>query len=154
MFGAGFHYFSEINRYRSEINRYRSEINRYRSEINRRLKTFLRDQSGAVESALVLIPLMVLVLSVLQISMGTLSRIIANARTESVVTQSGLYGATGGTPLSTMSSLGLTSASAFTLSGGGTVYVGTQRTLLPSLTPLLPGGDEFTTVGVTLGEVP
>jgi len=116
------------------------------------IRALIADQTGTVESALVLIPLMVLALSILQISVGVLTRNIANNKTQSVVTQSGLYEEGGSTAQSNMSSYGLTSSSAFTLSGGGTVYVGSQRNTLPSLTPLLPGGDAFTSVGVTFGE--
>jgi hypothetical protein len=118
----------------------------------RKIRALMADQAGTVESALVLIPLMVLVLSILQITMGVLTRNIANNQTQSAVTQSGLYGEGGNTPQSTMLNHGLTSSSAFTLSGGGKVYVGTDRNILPSLTPLLPGGDVFTSVGVTVGE--
>jgi hypothetical protein len=119
---------------------------------SRKIRARIADQTGTVESALVLIPLMVLVLSILQISIGVLSRNIANNKTQSAVMQSGLYAEGGSTAQSNMSSYGLTSSSAFTLSGGGTVYVGAQRNSLPSLTPLLPGGDAFTSVGVTVGE--
>jgi len=119
---------------------------------SRKIRARIADQTGTVESALVLIPLMVLVLSILQISVGVLTRNIANNKTQSAVTQSGLYVEGGSTAQSNLSSYGLTSSSAFTLSGGGTVYVGAQRNSLPSLTPLLPGGDAFTSVGVTVGE--
>jgi len=119
---------------------------------SRKIRARIADQTGTVESALVLIPLMVLVLSILQISVGVLTRNIANNKTQSAVMQSGLYAEGGSTAQSNMASYGLTSSSAFTLSGGGTVYVGAQRNSLPSLTPLLPGGDAFTSVGVTVGE--
>jgi hypothetical protein len=122
------------------------------SEWFQKIRSLNADQTGTVESALVLIPLMVLVLSILQISVGVLTRNVANNKTQSAVTQSGLYAESSSTAQSNVSSYGLTSSSSFTLSGGGTVYVGAQQNSLPSLTPLLPGGDAFTSVGVTVGE--
>ena len=113
---------------------------------------FLRSESGNVESALVLVPLLVLVLSVLQIGMGVLSRNAASNRTQSAVVQSSLFNPDGQSALSMMPTFGITSGTGLTLSGGGTLYIGAQKNLLPSLTPLLPSGDSFTSVVVSLGE--
>ena len=118
----------------------------------KQFKRYLSDERGNVESALVLVPLLVLVLSTLQIGMGVLSRNVASNKTQSEVVQSGLISPDGRSPMAAMSSLGLTSAAGLTLSGGGTLYVGAKRVQLPSLTPLLPQGDSFTSVGVALGE--
>lgn len=111
-----------------------------------------KDEDGNVESALVLVPLLILVLSVLQIGMGVLSRNAASNRTQSAVVQSGLFNPDGRSALSMMPTFGINSGTGLTLSGGGTLYIGVQKNLLPSLTPLLPSGDSFTSVGVSLGE--
>jgi hypothetical protein len=138
---------------------------------------FLRDESGNVESALVLIPLLILVLSTLQISMGTLSRIVASNVTQSGVTQrslSSLVGATSyfssatstgtsdsnglsrssGSSPSSITSLNRVANSEIPLSGGGVLYLDKETHRLPSLTPLLPDGDIFTSIGVSVGESP
>lgn len=113
---------------------------------------FFGDESGNVESALVLVPLLILVLSVLQIGIGVLSRNVASNRTQSAVVQSGLFNPDGRSAISLMPTFGINAGTGLTLSGGGTLYIGAQKNTLPSLTPLLPAGDSFTSVGVSLGE--
>jgi len=126
------------------------------------LSRYLRDQSGNVESGLVLIPLLILVLSTLQISMGVLNRNLASHFTQSSVVKSSLSsvdgqaisdpsGSTFSPPL-TMSGYGVTSDAPRFLSGGGEIYIGRRALRLPSLTPLLPNGDGFTSTGLSLGE--
>lgn len=118
-----------------------------------RAKTCLiHDESGAVESALVLLPLLILVLSVLQIACGVLNRDLAASATQSVVTRSGLYSSVGGTPFARMANDGITAAAGLTLSGGGILYVGERRYHLPGITPLLAQGENFASIGVSLGE--
>lgn len=124
------------------------------------------DDSGTVESALVLIPLLILALSTLQLASGVLGRQIAGNQVQSAVTQSGLYSPSAlgaqagvsaqgaGSPFDQMRSRGIGAATGLQLSGGGQLLIGEKRTQLPVITPLLPGGDSFASVGVTIGEGP
>jgi hypothetical protein len=113
---------------------------------------FLFDESGTVESALVLVPLLVLVLSTLQIAGGVLGRQVANNRIQSKVVQSGLYTNGSSDPFDLMRASGIDAATGLSLTGGGQLLIGQERTHLPAITPLLPQGDNFASVGVTLGE--
>ena len=123
-------------------------------EISTRASSFLKDEGGTVESALVLVPLMILILSILQIALGVLSRNIASNSTQSVITQSGLYSSSGTSPLIAMSSQGIISSILIPLTGGGALYMGEQHHQIPSLTPLLPHGDSFNSFGASIGEGP
>jgi hypothetical protein len=112
----------------------------------------MADERGSVESALVLLPLMILVLSILQIAMGVLHRDLGDASAQSSVIKSTLYSPLGRSPLTLMSSQGLTQLSAVPLSGGGNIYIGKRVERSPSLTPLLPEGDNFFSTGIAIGE--
>ena len=115
---------------------------------------FFFDEQGNVESALVLLPLMILVLSILQIGMGVLNREVGSTSVQSVVNKSSLFSPSGRDPLILMGSQGLTEVSAIPLTGGGELYLGKRVDTSPSLTPLLPGGDSFTSSGIAIGENP
>lgn len=110
------------------------------------------DERGTVESALVLLPLMILVLSVLQIALGVLSRGVAGNSTQSAVIKSSLFSPNGASPLVLMRAEGVTRSSEIPLAGGGTLFLGETDNKAPSLTPLLPRGDYFTSVGISVGE--
>jgi len=112
----------------------------------------MADERGSVESALVLLPLMILVLSILQIAMGVLHRDLGDGSAQSSVVKSTLYSPLGISPLTLMSGQGLTQLSAVPLSGGGNMYIGKRAERSPSLTPLLPGGDTFLSTGIAIGE--
>jgi hypothetical protein len=112
----------------------------------------LGNEEGSVESALVLIPLMVLVLSALQIALGVLNRDVAGSNAQSSINKSALYSPTGPSPLTTLQSDGFSQASALALAGGGNLYLAERELNSPSLTPLLPGGDKFTITGLAIGE--
>jgi hypothetical protein len=112
----------------------------------------LWDEEGSLESALVLIPLMILVLSALQIALGILNRDVVGGGVQSSINQSALYSPTGLSPLATLQSEGLAQVSALPLAGGGYLYVGERELNSPSLTPLLPGGDKFSFTGIAIGE--
>lgn len=117
-----------------------------------RVSALVKDEGGTVESALVLVPLMILILSILQIALGILSRDIASNKTQSVITQSGLYSPTGTSPLIAMNSQGIIGSTVIPLTGGGALYLGEQRHQIPSLTPFLPNGDSFNSFGASIGE--
>lgn len=111
---------------------------------------FLRDESGNLESALTLIPLMILVLTVLQLCIGVYSRDTAGETTQGAVA----YAAMGtGIPTDSNASNAWNSAPiALPLPGGGSLLVGERVVKNPSITPLLPGGDIFTTTGIAVQE--
>ena len=109
-------------------------------------------ESGSIESALVLIPLMILVLSVLQLALGVLNRDIAVNHVQSAVNQSSKFSADNSSPIANMNAFGLSSPSALPLTGGGRLYMGERRSHAPSLTPLLPQGDNFVVSGMAIGE--
>ena len=112
----------------------------------------MADERGNVESALVLLPLMILVLSILQIAMGVLNRDLSGSSTQSSVIKSTLYSPMGISPLTLMRDEGLGEISGIPLSGGGAIYVGKRVERSPSLTPLLPRGDTFVSAGIAIGE--
>ena len=114
----------------------------------------LASDKGSVESAMTLIPLMVLILSILQIAMGVLARDVIASKTESSVTKSSLYQPFGLNPFEQMKSSGIEKAAGLNLTGGGVLYIGEARTRLPSLTPLLPQGETISSLGVSVGEAP
>ena len=117
------------------------------SPISRKLHQLLRelrDERGNVESALTLIPLMLLFLSVLQICISVYSR-----DTYSQITQ----GAVAFTAMGDGSSQSWSSNPiALPLPGGGSVLVGEREIKVPAISPLLPAGDSFGTTGVAVQE--
>lgn len=116
------------------------------------VRGILSDESGTVESALVLVPLLILVLSTLQVSAGVLGRQVAGSRVQSKVVQSGLYTDGSRSPFDLMRASGIEAATGLALSGGGELLIGEERSHIPAITPLLPQGDNFASVGVALGE--
>ena len=110
------------------------------------------DERGSIESALVLLPLMILVLSILQIAMGVLHRDVVGNSAQSSVIKSTLYSPVGLSPLTLMSNEGLGQISSIPLSGGGNIYIGKRAQSSPSLTPMLPEGDNFLSTGIAVGE--
>lgn len=113
-------------------------------------RTQFVSESGNVESALTLIPLMLLFLSVTQLCISVYSR-----TTESQVTQGTVaYTALGSSQLS----YGLGSSNwsstpiALPLPGGGSILVGEREIHNPAITPLLPGGDSFLSTGIAVQE--
>ena len=103
-----------------------------------------RDERGNVESALTLIPLMLLFLSVLQICISVYSR-----DTYSQITQGAVaFSAMGDGASQSWSSNPI----ALPLPGGGSVLVGQREQSVPTVTPLLPSGDSFNTTGIAVQE--
>lgn len=109
-----------------------------------------KDESGNLESALTLIPLMILVLTVLQFCIGVYSRDTVGETTQGAVAYAAM-----GTADPTTSSIGNAWSSgpiALPLPGGGSLLVGQRVNNNPSITPLLPGGDIFNTTGIAVQE--
>ena len=105
---------------------------------------------GNVESALTLIPLMILFLTVTQVCISVYSRTVQNQLVQGAVA----YAAMGSTQVSG----GLASSNwnsppiALPLPGGGSILVGERMNHNPALTPFLPGGDSFTSTGIAIQE--
>ena len=108
----------------------------------------IHDECGNVESALTLIPLMILFLTVTQLCISVYAR-----TTESQLVQGSVaYSAMG----SAQSNLGIDSSNsssiALPLPGGGSILVGEREIHNPAITPLLPGGDSFLSTGIAVQE--
>jgi hypothetical protein len=112
-----------------------------------------RNESGNVESALVLIPLMILFLSVLQIAASVMGRTIGGDFAQSQISRTGLY--TDGqflAPLNPPTSLMGSKSSRVQLPGGGAVLTLSQTHKIPLLTPLLASNDKFNATGIVIDE--
>jgi hypothetical protein len=127
----------------------------FRRQLTRRQLTrrqLIRCDRGNIESALTLIPLLLLFLAVSQMGISVYSRNTNNQRTQGAVA----YAAMG----STQTPLGLggnespwfTPPVALPLPGGGSVLVEVRRIQNPTLTPFLPGGESFLSTGVAVQE--
>jgi hypothetical protein len=105
---------------------------------------------GSVESALTLIPLMILFLTVAQIGVSAYSRTALDQSTQGAVA----YGAMGAVRNSSESQNFPWSSAPFALPlpGGGSVLVGQRKIQLPGITPLLVGGDLFSSTGIAIQE--
>ena len=115
-----------------------------------RILGFLKDESGNLESALTLIPLMILVLTVLQFGIGVYSRDTASETTQGAMAYAAM-GAANPTDSNTGNEWN-SGPIALPLPGGGSLLVGEKVTNNPSITPLLPGGDIFNTTGIAVQE--
>jgi hypothetical protein len=119
-------------------------------EVLKRWVGYLTSESGNVESALVLIPLMILFLSVAQIGLSVYSRDI-----KSEVYQGSIAYSAMGIPQSSITPSASNSSQpliALPLPGGGSILVGEQETSSPAITPLLPSGDSFGLSGIAVQE--
>ncbi len=117
---------------------------------SKRWLNLFSSESGNVESALVLIPLMILFLSVAQIGISVYAR-----ATISEVHQGNVAYSAMGIPRL----MGKSAASelakqpiALPLPGGGSILVEEWKANIPSITPLLPGGDSFGSTGISVQE--
>ncbi len=120
------------------------------SEAKRKWLRDLQAEDGNVESALVLIPLMILFLTVAQIGLAAYSRTTAGELSQGAVAYSAM-----GIPQSLSTQSGSKSTQtliALPLPGGGSILVGQEETRLPSITPLLPAGDNFDSTGIAVQE--
>ncbi len=113
-----------------------------------------KKESGNVESALTLIPLMILFLGVLQISISVYARLSGDQQNQGAIAYAAMGSASNsGTPYGP----GITSPwvdplIAVPLPGGGSLLVGTRKATLPAISPLLPNGDGFFTSGIAVQE--
>jgi hypothetical protein len=120
----------------------------------RSVKDFLTNESGNVETGLVLIPVMILFLSVLQLPASTLARVAFSSKLQSdtyvqgfVDTGSGAYSFN----LSRGNSVeGPTQL--LPMPGGGELVIKNRRVITPPISPLLIGGDQFNSIGISVNE--
>ena len=131
-----------------------------------RLIPTLKSERGNVESALTIIPLMLLFLSVMQLGLGVYGRVTSDQMTQGSVARQAMGMATsdaltqGSSSSSTdpfmegfaseMQNVG--SVTAIPLPGGGSLDLGTAMNGLPSISPLLPEGDRMTSSGLAVQE--
>ena len=134
---------------------------------------FTQDDRGTIEPALVLIPLVILVLSTLQIAGGVYARVSTSNLSQAALYEQALFDSGGSANLDNGASAnldnggGATSSSSsavapdgelgvnrIPLPGGGLMLLGTENKSLPSISPLLPGGDAFTTHSLVISEEP
>ena len=105
-----------------------------------------------------LIPLLLLVLSTLQIAEGVYARATTSFHSQATLYDRALFdsdsGAAGATADNEVISATDKSVSEFGLPGGGVFLVGEEKHQLPSVTPLLPGGDSFRTHSIVISENP
>ena len=117
----------------------------------------IRSDRGNIESALTLIPLLLLFLAVSQVGISVYSRNTNNQRTQGDVAYAAMGSAAMGSAESPPNLRGNGSAwstppVALPLPGGGSVLVGVRRIQNPTLTPFLPGGESFLSTGVAVQE--
>ena len=109
----------------------------------------LKSQAGTVESALVLIPTVLLFLSVLQIASSVLSRGIAVNELQGEVSRQALLGSNSW--ISTNQYSGV-EPERISLPGGGEIIVGSKKVAAVKLTPLLVFQDQFLVKGIAIDE--
>ena len=111
--------------------------------------TLFKSQSGTVESALVLIPTILLFLSVLQIAASVLGRGVAVNELQGEVSREALFGSNSLNSTNQQSGQEIIRQA---LPGGGAIVVGSQKVLMPKLTPLLMFRDKFLVKGIAIDE--
>ncbi len=109
----------------------------------------IRSEVGTVESALVLIPTVLLFLSVLQIAAAVLGRGIAINDLQGEISREGLIGSSA---LASSSDSLNPSINRFSLPGGGTIIVGSKVFSIMKLTPLILLQDNFLVRGIAIDE--
>ena len=116
------------------------------------------DEAGTIEPTLVLIPLLILVLSTLQIAGGVYARATATYHSQATLYDRALFDGgdsdLNGNASNPFAKSFESSSREIGLSGGGSLLVGEEKYQLPSVTPLLPGGDSFTTYPIAISENP
>ena len=112
-------------------------------------REFLNDEIGTVESALVMIPTVLLFLSVLQIATSVLGRGIAVNTLQGDISREALLGST---LLSQSSDLVGTLISRSPLPGGGSIIIGKRKSVLPKISPLILRNDSFISIGIAVDE--
>ena len=108
---------------------------------------FIKSERGTVESALVMIPTVILFLSVLQIAASVLGRGVAVNDLQGEISRIALYN--DGAPINPSASIHI---SRIPLPGGGNIIVGKEESSIPKLTPLIINQDRFVVTGIAIDE--
>jgi hypothetical protein len=111
--------------------------------------TPLLSQSGTVESALVLIPTILLFLSVLQIAASVLGRGVAVNELQGEISREALLGSNSVNSTDQSPGLNLRRQA---LPGGGEIIVGSKKVSVAKLTPMLLFQDQFLVKGLAIDE--
>ena len=148
---------------------------------NRFLHLFIDNEAGTVESALTMIPLLLLFLSILQIAASVMGRTSELTNVQDHLTRTSLLSysssanAFGNWPDNALtnsvpdslsngqsnsaanasnskSNPSTTSLETLPLTGGGSLLIEKRKGNVPILTPLLLGQDSFMTTGITVNE--
>jgi len=113
-------------------------------------------ESGNVESALTLIPLLILFLTVGQVCLSVYSRTVSGVGTQGAIAYAAMGSsesiARNGSWLGSINQEWSAAPQALPLPGGGSLLIGERKVKAVSITPLLPQGDSFTTDGVAVQE--
>jgi hypothetical protein len=109
----------------------------------------LQSQVGTVESALVLIPTILLFLSVLQIASSVLGRGIVVNELQGEVSRAALLGSNS---LNSTNQYSGVEIDRFSLPGGGQIIIGSKKASVTKLTPLLFFQDQFIVKGIAVDE--
>jgi len=117
------------------------------------------------ESIMVMIPLLITFLGVLQVSTGVLARTVMSNRVQGSVAFDALAPASSnmtlplsqinlsnGAPANTSDPNSTVTLTRVELPGGGAFTFGLAKIRRPSVSPLLPGGDNFEATGLALTE--
>jgi hypothetical protein len=115
----------------------------------RRIFSIIRSEVGTVESALVLIPTVLLFLSVLQIAAAVLGRGIAINELQGEISREGLIGSSTLAPSSNSINPEMNRVS---LPGGGTIIVGSKIFSITKFTHLILLQDKFVVRGIAIDE--
>ena len=111
--------------------------------------TPLLSQSGTVESALVLIPTILLFLSVLQIAASVIGRGVAVNELQGEISRQALLGADSVYSTNQYSGFDLGRQ---VLPGGGEIIVGSKKVSVAKLTPVLLFQDQFLVKSIAIDE--
>ncbi len=111
-------------------------------KIHIELQNFLHDESGVVESTLVIVPLVILFLSILQIASAVIQHNALANQVQGDISRTALYGAN--SPFD--------GATKRPLPGGGAVIIGRRTESVIPLSPLLLGQPSISAVGISVDE--
>lgn len=120
---------------------------------------FFFDEEGSVETGLVMIPVMVLFLSVLQLPISSLARIAYSAKLQSDTYLESFIGTQQSSSrndnygnIQSWPNYANEKSERQPLPGGGQLFIKTRHISVPPITPLLIGGDQFSSVGISVDE--
>ena len=119
------------------------------AKILTKIFTRIRSEVGTVESALVLIPTVLLFLSVLQIAASVLGRGVAINQLQGEISREGLLGSNSSASSNDLVGSTINRAQ---LPGGGSIIVGSKIFSITKFTPLIISHDKFLASGVAIDE--